>query len=182
MKAKRYKGSTGFTLIELIVAVIILAALAAVALPSFMRVHRDGKIVTLSSIAAQLEEQSQIAHLKALVDNIPAAGECTFGCDGHNNWSVTKGYYYIFMADGSKLFIRDSYPFYQGEEDTHFKPAMGLSDSQFVFVEGTTLKIIPRSWENERSEITNHNFKCYVEYENAAETRKNIITVHSADC
>jgi len=56
VKAKRYKGSIGFTLIELVVAVIILAALAAVALSSFMHVHRDAKIVALSSIAAQLEE------------------------------------------------------------------------------------------------------------------------------
>jgi len=179
---KRYKNSNGFTLIELVIVVIILAVLAAVALPQFINIQRDAKIATLSGIAGQLEGQSQIAHLKALVDNIPATGECTFSCNGHANWSVTKGYYYIFMADGSQLFMRDGYPFYQGEEDTHFKPAMGLSDSQFVFVEGGSLIIIPRSWENQRAEIEANNFECYVEYENAVGTRKNVITVHSADC
>ena len=182
MKNQTPSGATGFTLIELVIVVIVLGVLASVAIPKFINIQRDAKIAALSGIAGQLEEQSKIAHLRAQVDNIPEKGECTTDCNGHANWSVADGYYYILMADGSKLFMRDSYPYYSGENDIYFKPAMGLIDNQFVFVEGSTLKVIPRSWQDKLTDIKNNNFECYLEYENASKNGKNIITVHSADC
>lgn len=182
MKSQTLSKTAGFTLIELVVVVIVLGVLASVALPKFINLQRDAKIATLSGIAGQLEEQSNIVHMKAMVDNIPEQGECSTDCNGHANWSITEGYYYILMADGSKLYIRDGYPYYRGANDTEFKPAMGLIDSQFVFVEGGSLKIIPRAWADKLVDISAERFFCHIEYQNANSLHKNIITLHTRDC
>lgn len=185
---KRYRISNGFTLIELVIVVIVLAVLAAVALPKFINVQRDAKIATLSGIAGRLEDQSKIAHLKVQLDNIPISDDCSYDCNGHPNWdgSMAAGHYFIMTADGTKLYLRWGYPLYSGNTTSvtniNFKSAMGLNDSEFVFVEGGTLKIIPQNWENKLADIKDNNFKCYLEYWNSVDTGGNEIIVHSEDC
>ncbi|PKH09460.1 type IV pilin protein [Moritella sp. Urea-trap-13] len=187
MKSQRQSKSAGFTLIELVIVIIVLGVLASVALPKFMNLQRDAKISTLSGIAGQLEDQSKIAFLKAQLDNIPISDDCSYDCNGHPYWDIGLGHYFINTVDGTKLYIEWGYPLYSRVENdivtnANFKSAMGLIDSQFVFVDGYPLKIIPRQWANKLQEIELGHYKCHVEYRSADSLEGNDITIVSDDC
>ncbi|GIC78062.1 type IV pilin protein [Moritella sp. F3] len=187
MKNQIQSKSTGFTLIELVIVIIVLAILASVAIPQFINLQRDAKIATLSGIAAQLEEQSKIAFLRAQLDNIPISKDCFADCNGHPHWDIELGHYFINTADGTRLYMEWGYPLYSPVENDvvtnlNFKSAMGLIDSQFVFVDGYFLKIIPVQWANKQQEIEQGNYKCHVEYASAYSLDGYDIRIVSDDC
>jgi len=182
------QSNVGFTLIELVIVIIILAILAATALPKFINLQRDAKIATLSGIAGKLEEQSKIAYLRAQLDNIPVGDDCSYDCNGHLNWDGSReaGHYFITTTDGTKLYISWGYPLYSSVEtsivNTNFKSAMGLNDSEFVFAEGYPLKIVPQRWADKLAAIEQGDFNCHIEYRSASSTDGNDITVVTDDC
>jgi len=182
------KINVGFTLIELVIVIIVLAILAATAVPKFINLQRDAKIATLSGIAGQLEEQSKIAYLRAQLDNIPISDDCSYDCNGHLNWdgSQAAGHYFITTADGTKLYMRWGYPLYSSVETSvaniNFKSAMGLTDSEFVFVESNPFKIIPRQWADKLAAIEKGNFNCHIEYRSATSSDGNDVRIVADDC
>ncbi|QUM77504.1 type II secretion system protein [Moritella sp. 24] len=189
MKSQNQSKSAGFTLIELVIVIIVLGVLASVAIPKFINLQRDAKIATLSGIAGQLEDQSKIAHLRAQMDNIPVSKDCFGDCNGHLFWDGSReaGHYFIMTADGTKLYMEWGYPLYTPIENNsvtniNFKSAMGLNDSEFVFVEGYPLKIFPRLWADKLATVELDDYKCYVAYTSATSVDGNDIRIVSDDC
>jgi len=60
----------GFTLIELVVAIIILGIIGATAVPKFVGLSSDARIASLQGIETALEATSVIVELKAKIENI----------------------------------------------------------------------------------------------------------------
>lgn len=70
-----FTGSTkqvGFSLIELVTVVVILALIAAVALPKFMSVNSEARAAVVESVAGTMRSAANMTYSKALVKSLQA--------------------------------------------------------------------------------------------------------------
>lgn len=96
----------GFTLIELVIIVIVLAILASFALPKFINLSSDARLASLRGMEGAMRSGSNIIHSEAVLNNLDV-GETTLTIDGINislnsgypigNW--TNGIRYIVNLD-----------------------------------------------------------------------------------
>lgn len=74
LKPGSARGSGGFTLIELVLVIVILAVLAAIALPRFVSLSADARTATVKSVAGAMKSTVGIVRSKAYVSGLaPAA-------------------------------------------------------------------------------------------------------------
>ena len=69
-----------------------------------------------------------------------------------------------------------------GNVNTNFKPALGINNSDFIFVEGYALKIVHRQWVNKLELIEQGHYKCHIEYSSTTFADGNDITIGTDDC
>ena len=76
------RSSAGFTLIELIAAIIILGILASTALPKFVDMRRDALLATTQSLRGALQSAAELAQAKAIVAGITDQASATLTING----------------------------------------------------------------------------------------------------
>lgn len=61
-------SSSGFTLIELVVVIIVLGILAVIAAPQFINLSKDSKVAAIESAQGTIKESLRLLHMRAQID------------------------------------------------------------------------------------------------------------------
>ena len=83
--------TSGFTLIELIVVIVILGILAVTAAPKFMNLQGDAKAASLKGVQAALNSAKSMVYAKALLNSSEKKDATTVTVNG-NSVDVVYGY------------------------------------------------------------------------------------------
>jgi MSHA pilin protein MshA len=91
----KVKQNQGFTLIELVVVIIVLAILVATAIPKFMDLKRDANVSVLQGIKGTVESVIQVSQAKALANGLDQ-----YCLVQSNTTNVTDSEYSTFNKNG----------------------------------------------------------------------------------
>jgi len=93
-------GDKGFSLIELVVVVAILAILAAVALPNFLGVSKDGQIAAAKNTLATAIKECSVKETRANSGTIGTSGEAGGDAPIQALAASLNGYNLVLLPDG----------------------------------------------------------------------------------
>ena len=183
------KLQQGFTLIELVIVIIILAILSVIAAPKFLSLSHEAQTSSLEGVAGSIASMNQIVHSKTQIDGIADVKDCSYDCNGHPNWDSIIGYYFVDVS-GTKLYVSDGYPMAAGTSQTNtivgdnFKSVMGLSDDDFVFGTGDngSFAAVPKKFAHKLADIQTGKFKCHVEYRSPVASYNYYVRAVTDDC
>lgn len=121
--------TAGFTLLELILVIVILAILAAIALPRFAALSSEARVASLKSVAGTMKSSVAIVRSKAHVQGISRAASNPGG-----SGTEQTGYVIETEAGSSELDWRNLCP----ESQAELGSALSMLD--YISLENTSLK------------------------------------------
>lgn len=104
------KRQSVFTLIELVIVIVILGALAVIAAPRFIDIETDARIATLKTGASALNSAAALVHEKSVMQGISSLDVATASLDSNGRIiEVVYGYPSRRAYQGIALAMDDTF-------------------------------------------------------------------------
>lgn len=94
MKIQKMSNSSGFTLIELVVVIVILGILAATAAPKFIDLTSDANKSVLKALSGSMASASSLVHTKTIIQGKQNELSAEIDLDGDGTTDITTQYGY----------------------------------------------------------------------------------------
>lgn len=75
----RRRSAGGFTLVELVAVMAVIAILAAFAVPRYLDLGKDARVAKLNGALGAMRSSAEIAHMKQFIDGVPPNAPITLG-------------------------------------------------------------------------------------------------------
>lgn len=170
MKTRRTQS--GFTLIELVIVIVLLAILAITAAPNFINLGRDARVAALENVASQIDGVIELTQAKALIAGFTPASV--------NPGGIQTDFVLDFGFGSAEVDFRNLCPESQAEggDRLHLTDFLQLPDNAIEFRSTNQHTLIgfdiPTSG-------TPTNQGCYILYDSFGDPQCTV-TVVDADC
>ena len=170
------RKSVGFTIVELVVVIVLLAILAAVALPRFLQATDSAMLGRLETVEGSLRSAAGLIHAQAAVEN-KLDGQDSITVDGASI-ELHSGYPRAHWMNAMRFMIR--------LDDTVWTPTGTVCDATWCgrgnqtsitgtpAISGLGAKIWPRGYQ--------WSDQCAVYYINNEDGTEPLLGILSADC
>lgn len=78
------RSQKGFTIIELVMVIVILAILGGIAVPKYVDLRRDSVLATMEHLTGVLKSAATITYSKALIQGLESNASTTININGQN--------------------------------------------------------------------------------------------------
>ncbi|MCK8046439.1 type II secretion system GspH family protein [Shewanella sp. 1CM18E] len=182
------KSTCGYTLIELVTVVVILAIIAVFTLPKLLDIGQNAQIAQLQDVAAKVDAQNKIIYTKTAIESINELSGCSL-FNKHPNCNRLFGEYFIDVS-GTKVYVSNGYPLapikLNNIINNNYRKAFGLSEEDFlitnVYKRSGSAAIVPAKWQDKLGQIRSGKFECHVEYRSPTRRHEYAVTTYTRDC
>lgn len=169
----------GFTLIELVLVIVLIAILAAIAIPRLVDLRADAETAAVNGLKGALLDGAKLVHAKASIDNLDE-GNNTLSING-GNISIRAGYPRVASSCSNFTSQLDYWLTVNIDDNI----CSGGSDAEWYgVVDANTFHFMPANY-------TSTSQNCYVSYVTASElipgsgwvdTDSATVTVETSGC
>ena len=148
------KHSSGFTLIELVIVIVILGILAITAAPKFLNMQGDARESALKGVEAAVKSAAEMVHAKAVIAGVEASSAAT-----------------ITLSSGKT--VRTVYGYPNGQDlmailDISASSSATATDTDFIYLSLDTAPNTIGIWpKGDYASASNHEDVCNVTYVDA---------------
>ncbi|QIZ77720.1 pilus assembly FimT family protein [Ferrimonas lipolytica] len=172
------RSSTGYSLVELVVTIVLIALLSAVAVPKFISLSQDSKASALAGVASAMRSGLQMIYAKSsAVDQDGVSG--TIVIDGvdiplHNGYPAVDG------DDGFEEINQQVKAWLDIDSVPRDEAILNPTNATFFTDKSSASNWIFIFFTEDRA-VKSTRFLCYVLYTNSGDEGPTV-TIYSSDC
>lgn len=176
------KNSSGFTLIELVVVIVIMGILAVTAAPRFLNLSADANKAAIRGLYASFQSSAQLAHSKSVVDGNDSQPTSSITLDG-KNIKMVYGYPEAFNGIVDVNHLGDVAGYGRDSKNSEHDWVTHLLGRTYNGESRNTISIASGALVGDPSSVKSpEETKCFVYYYQATQTSAAHVAIDTSGC